>query len=107
MCYETCVFRDFLIYVIMKAENYFIIPLFFRYEKKIFRFVFNFYFYLDAGAGCGSSPSGSTVKPITLTYWRVFDTEDAFAAIIANYQKIHPTLPFNIKNSATMNMKKN
>lgn len=32
------------------------------------------------------------MRPITLTYWRVFDEEDDFAEIIAAYQRIHPNI---------------
>jgi len=66
-------------------------------KKRFFALFLVFTFILTAGAGCSSSPSGSTVKPITLTYWRVFDTEDAFSAIIANYQKIHPNITIQYK----------
>ena len=32
------------------------------------------------------------MQPITLTYWRVWDDEDAFGDIIAAYQAIHPNI---------------
>jgi multiple sugar transport system substrate-binding protein len=54
-------------------------------------------FLLTAGAGCSNTVAPSSVKPVTLTYWRVFDDEDAFADIIANYKKIHPYITIEYK----------
>ncbi|MDD4901578.1 MAG: extracellular solute-binding protein [Patescibacteria group bacterium] len=54
-------------------------------------------FLLTAGAGCTPTVPPASVKSVTLTYWRVFDDEDAFAAIIANYQKIHPYVTIQYK----------
>jgi multiple sugar transport system substrate-binding protein len=69
-------------------------------KHKIFALFLIFTFLLTAGAGCSSSSapsSGSTVKPITLTYWRTYDDEDAFDAIITNYQKLHPNITIQYK----------
>jgi multiple sugar transport system substrate-binding protein len=54
-------------------------------------------FLLTAGAGCSTTVAPASVKPVTLTYWRVFDDEDAFATIIANYKKIHPYITIEYK----------
>jgi multiple sugar transport system substrate-binding protein len=69
-------------------------------KHKIFALFLIFTFLLTAGAGCSngsSSSSGSAVKPITLTYWRTYDDEDAFDAIITNYQKLHPNVTIQYK----------
>ncbi|HTX86689.1 MAG TPA: extracellular solute-binding protein [Candidatus Nanoarchaeia archaeon] len=66
-------------------------------KNKIFALFLIFSFLLTAGAGCSNTVPPSSVKPVTLTYWRVYDDEDAFAAIIANYQKIHPYVTIQYK----------
>jgi multiple sugar transport system substrate-binding protein len=45
-----------------------------------------------SGFGCkiASKQTQEATKPITLTYWRVFDDEDAFTDIIAKYKALHP-----------------
>ena len=43
------------------------------------------------GLTCGQ-PSASTLPKIELTYWRVFDDEDAFAPIIKAYTANHPNI---------------
>ena len=56
---------------------------------------------LLSASGCGTKgPDKQTaklMKPITLNYWRVFDNQDAFQEIIANYQKIHPNVKINYR----------
>ncbi|MDD5527905.1 MAG: extracellular solute-binding protein [Patescibacteria group bacterium] len=66
-------------------------------KNKIFALFLVLTFILTSGAGCASTVPPSSVKPITLTYWRVYDDEDAFATIIANYQKIHPYITIQYK----------
>ncbi|MBP9828203.1 extracellular solute-binding protein [Patescibacteria group bacterium] len=46
------------------------------------------------GAGCSgdSASTANTTKPVTLTYWRVFDDEDAFTEIISSYRVLHPNV---------------
>ncbi len=36
-------------------------------------------------------------KPVTLTYWRVFDGEDDFSSIIQAYQALHPYITIDYK----------
>ncbi|NMB48635.1 extracellular solute-binding protein [Candidatus Kuenenbacteria bacterium] len=36
-------------------------------------------------------------EPITLRYWRVFDGDDAFGEIIADYQRLHPNVDIEYK----------
>lgn len=66
-------------------------------KKKLFSLFLLLTFILTAGAGCSSSTPSASMQPITLTYWRVYDDEDAFATIIANYKKIHPNVTIEYK----------
>ncbi|MFA5124881.1 MAG: hypothetical protein WC473_03640 [Patescibacteria group bacterium] len=52
-----------------------------------------------AGFGCKllSSAEQEAVKPITLSYWRVWDDSDAFDAIIKDYQVQHPNITINYR----------
>jgi ABC-type glycerol-3-phosphate transport system substrate-binding protein len=62
-------------------------------KNKFFILFLLFTFLLTSGAGCATTTAPvSSIKPITLTYWRVFDDEDAFATIISDYKKIHPNI---------------
>ena len=47
-----------------------------------------------SGFGCKGvdKKTEQAMRPITLNYWRVWDGPDAFAGIIANYNKIHPNI---------------
>ncbi|KKR22034.1 MAG: Extracellular solute-binding protein family 1 [Parcubacteria group bacterium GW2011_GWE2_39_37] len=62
-------------------------------KKIIVIFLLNI-FVLTSGFGCKlqSKEVKEAMKPITLSYWRVWDDEDAFTEMIANYQKIHPNI---------------
>jgi ABC-type glycerol-3-phosphate transport system substrate-binding protein len=66
-------------------------------KNKFFSFFLLLTFLLTAGAGCSSTVAPKSIKPVTLTYWRVFDNEDAFADIITNYKKIHPYVSIEYK----------
>jgi multiple sugar transport system substrate-binding protein len=66
-------------------------------KNKVFIFFLLLTFLLTTGAGCSSTVPPKSVKPVTLTYWRVYDDEDAFSAIISNYQKIHPYVSIQYK----------
>ncbi len=51
------------------------------------------------GVGCGG-PSTSQIeatKPVTLTIWRVFDSNDAFQEIQSAYQRVHPNVSFEYR----------
>ena len=37
------------------------------------------------------------MKPITLNYWRVYDGNDTFAPLIANFNQVHPYIKINYK----------
>lgn len=49
------------------------------------------------GLKCESKEVKDAMKPITLTYWRVWDGPDAFENIIAEYKKIHPNINIEYK----------
>ncbi|MFZ4632212.1 MAG: ABC transporter substrate-binding protein [Patescibacteria group bacterium] len=51
-------------------------------------------FILSSGFGCKTADKATQAasKPITLTYWRVFDDRDAFEEIINKYTAIHPNI---------------
>lgn len=61
-------------------------------RKKIITLGLLFVFLMTSGFGCKitDKETKDAMKPITLTYWRVFDGEDAFEEIIANYKQLHP-----------------
>lgn len=68
-------------------------------SKKITILVLLMVFILSSGFGCKTTGTATTAeqKPITLTYWRVFDDSDAFDEIIAKYKTLHPTITINYK----------
>ena len=49
-------------------------------------------FLLTSGFGCkiADKETKDAMKPVTLTYWRVFDGREAFDEIITKYQALHP-----------------
>jgi ABC-type glycerol-3-phosphate transport system substrate-binding protein len=47
-----------------------------------------------AGAGCGS-PTVPPPKPVTLTIWRTFDSQDTLRPIMTAYQQIHKNVSFD------------
>lgn len=49
-------------------------------------------FILGSGFGCKVTDKATqaAMKPITITYWRVFDGPDAFDEVIAKYKSLHP-----------------
>lgn len=54
---------------------------------------------LTAGFGCKitNKVTQDAMKPITLTYWRVFDGPDAFQDIIAKYKALHPFITIDYR----------
>jgi multiple sugar transport system substrate-binding protein len=66
-------------------------------KKKFFALFIVSAFLLTSLTGCGNNVSPSGIKSVTLDYWRVYDDEDAFAAIVANYQRIHPYINIRYK----------
>lgn len=51
-------------------------------------------FLITAGPICKGTPLAvqEAMKPVNLTYWRVFDDQDAFDEIITAYKIIHPNV---------------
>lgn len=51
-------------------------------------------FILTSGFGCKVQDKKveEAMKPVTLKYWRVWDDQDAFEEIIANYNKVHSNI---------------
>lgn len=56
-------------------------------------------FILGSGFGCkvASKSTQDAMKPITITYWRVFDGPDAFDEIITKYKALHPFITINYR----------
>lgn len=63
-------------------------------KAKILILFLLFSLVITSGFGCKitSQEVQDKMQPITLTYWRVWDGPDAFDAIIAEYNKIHPNI---------------
>lgn len=47
---------------------------------------------VTAGAGCGGGNARTALEDVELTYWRVFDNDDAFDDIISSYTAMHPNV---------------
>lgn len=56
-------------------------------------------FLITSGFGCKivNNQIQEATKPITLTYWRVFDDVDAFEDIISKYRALHPFVSINYR----------
>jgi multiple sugar transport system substrate-binding protein len=66
-------------------------------QKKYYQLIGLFLvmvFFVTTGFGCAllTSEQQAAVLPITLTYWRVWDDQDAFDEIIKDYQVVHPNI---------------
>lgn len=61
-------------------------------RKKIIILLLLFFVLTTSGFGCKTvdNTTKEAMKPVTLTYWRVFDGPDAFEEIINNYKALHP-----------------
>ena len=68
-------------------------------NKKLFILSLLSIFLLTSGFGCKlvDQKTQDAMKPITLNYWRVYDSRDAFDEIIANYKKLHPFITINYR----------
>ncbi len=52
---------------------------------------------LTLGAGCSGGDARSELENVELTYWRVFDNDDAFDDIISSYTTMHPNVKIEYK----------
>lgn len=61
-------------------------------NKKLIILMLLGVFVVSSGFGCkiANKQTVEASKPITLTYWRVFDDADAFSDIISKYKTLHP-----------------
>lgn len=63
-------------------------------KSKFFPLFLLFVFLITAGPICKGTPQEvmEAMKPVNLTYWRVFDDQDAFDEIITAYKALHPNV---------------
>ncbi len=63
-------------------------------KSKFFPLFLLFVFLITAGPICKGTPQEvmEAMKPVNLTYWRVFDDQDAFNEIITAYKALHPNV---------------
>lgn len=68
-------------------------------RKKLSAIFLIITFVFISGSACKLTNSGvqEATKPITLSYWRVFDGEDDFQEIIGAYQTAHPYIKINYR----------
>ncbi len=68
-------------------------------SKKITILFLLMLFLLSSGFGCKMTDQATqnAMKPITITYWRVFDGPDAFTDIIAKYKTLHPFITIDYR----------
>jgi multiple sugar transport system substrate-binding protein len=61
-------------------------------KKRFLALFLLFVFILSSGFGCKTTNKAvqDKMKPVTLSYWRVYDEEDAFIEIINKYKALHP-----------------
>jgi multiple sugar transport system substrate-binding protein len=63
-------------------------------NKKFLAIFLLFSFLITAGPICKGTSQAvqEAMRPVNLTYWRVFDDQDAFDEIITAYRVIHPNV---------------
>jgi len=68
-------------------------------NKKVAILSLLFIFLLTSGFGCKlvDKQTQDAMKPITLTYWRVYDGEDTFKEILDAYKILHPFITINYR----------
>lgn len=68
-------------------------------KNRIIILLLIFSFLLTSGFGCKlvDKQTQEAMKPITLTYWRVYDGQDSFDEIIDAYKKLHPFITINYR----------
>lgn len=74
--------------------------MFYKLRWKISIFILLIVFFMTTAFGCRdtvSTEEAVKIQPITLNYWRVWDSSDAFDNIIQVYQSIHPNITIKYK----------
>lgn len=66
-------------------------------RKKITILFFMLVFVSTIGAGCSSKPAAQALAPVTINYWRVWDGQDDFQAIIDAYKQSQPNVTINYR----------
>jgi len=68
-------------------------------KRKLIILPLIFSFLLTSGFGCKlvDQTTQNAMKPIALTYWRVYDGPDDFQEIIDNYKALHPFITINYR----------
>lgn len=68
-------------------------------KNKVIIISLIFSFLLTSGFGCKliDKKTQEAIKPITLTYWRVYDGPDTFEEIFSAYKKLHPFITINYR----------
>ncbi|MFH1582821.1 MAG: extracellular solute-binding protein [Candidatus Falkowbacteria bacterium] len=68
-------------------------------KRKIIILSLIFSFILTSGFGCKlvDQQTQDAMKPVTLTYWRVYDGEDTFEEILNAYKQMHPFITINYR----------
>lgn len=68
-------------------------------KSEIIILLIVFVFILTSGFGCKlvDKKTQEAMKPISLTYWRVWDGPDAFEEIFDAYRKLHPFITINYR----------
>lgn len=50
-----------------------------------------------AGIGCGGGDASGSLEDVELTFWSVFDNDNAYKEIIGAYETLHPNVSVNYK----------
>lgn len=68
-------------------------------NKKLIPILLILVVFLTSGFGCkiADKATQEAMKPVSLTYWRVYDGPDAFDEIIAKYKQLHPFVSINYR----------
>lgn len=68
-------------------------------KKKLIILSLLFIFIITSGFGCKlvDRKTQEAMKPLTLTYWRVYDGPDAFEEILNAYKVLHPFITINYR----------
>ena len=68
-------------------------------KSKYFILLILAVFIINTGFGCRwSITPKEKIRPITLEYWGVWDTQSQLAPLIKSYQDSHPTIKINYRN---------